>query len=272
MPLNLNGYTAHISSDSEELEAYGIQHEDDKKSFVIHYSDGSASTNFSVGIYVDGRFVRRMAVRRGQRSGDCEGLLLDSESLDEVRWFKFAPLVLTVKPYTPPKVAEIGVVHEKSKKAGVHAVSFGEPVKAAGTRLYTTIGEEKAPFATFIFRYRPLELLRANGITPLPPRPEGRKKRSSDADAHNTSNDAGPSSNKRQRVDDAATQSVKPEPEEEDEDDDADEVTFLREQMVMLQQRLAEAEASQQARVRVKREVSPIRVPSSYSHEVIDLT
>lgn len=31
MPLNLNGYTAHISSDNEELEAYGIQHEDDKK-------------------------------------------------------------------------------------------------------------------------------------------------------------------------------------------------------------------------------------------------
>ena len=40
----------------------------------------------------------------------------------------------------------------------------------------------------------------------------------------------------------------------------------------MLQRRLAEAEASQQARVRVKREVSPIRVPSSSSHEVIDLT
>ena len=30
MPLNLNGYTAHISSDKKELEAYGIQHEDDK--------------------------------------------------------------------------------------------------------------------------------------------------------------------------------------------------------------------------------------------------
>ncbi|KAI0324245.1 hypothetical protein GY45DRAFT_1314131 [Cubamyces sp. BRFM 1775] len=310
MPLDLNGYTAHISSDGKELEAYGIQHEDDKtvtcwiaseegKSFVIHYGDKSASTNINVQIFVDGRLAQSLAHLREWSSGQCGGI---DVSQNEVRCFKFAPLVLTdddsllrltsheavgtiritftrvqeyvlsTKPYTPLKVAEIGAVHEKSKKAGVHTVTFGERVKIGNVCTYTPFGREKTPFATFVFRYRPLELLQANGIVPLPPRPDRGKKRSSDA--HNTLDEAGPSTNKRQRVDgDPAgpAQPVKPE-EDEDEDDDADQVTFLREQMAMLQRRLAEAEASQQARVRVKREVSPIRVPSSSSHEVIDLT
>ncbi|KAH9903461.1 hypothetical protein C8Q73DRAFT_674788 [Cubamyces lactineus] len=307
MPLNLNGYTAYISSEDKELEAYDIRQEDDQtvtcwiaseegKSFAINYGDNSASTNISVRMYMDGRLVRRIAFRRGTRSRKCEGI---EASLEDIQCFMFVPLVLTDDdrlldtgtyehlgtirvtftrvqkyvrskgPHTPLKVAEFGAVHERSKKAGVHSVAFGEHVKAKFNSSYIAIGKETTPFATFIFRYRPLGLLQANGIAPLPPRPDRGKKRT--PDVHDTLDDVGPGSNKRQRVDGAAAQPVKPEVEEEV-DDDADEVTFLREQMAMLQRRLADAEASQQARVRVKREVSPIRVPSSYSHEVIDLT
>lgn len=123
----------------------------------------------------------------------------------------------------------IALANPSKPRAHVY-IPLSERRRHPSRRSYFAIG----PWVCFLPLRRPtgfmpfVELLRANGITPLPPRPEGRKKRSSDADAHNTSNDAGPSSNKRQRVDDAATQSVKPEPEEEDEDDDADEVTFLR--------------------------------------------
>ncbi|OJT04173.1 hypothetical protein TRAPUB_5125 [Trametes pubescens] len=168
-------------------------------------------------------------------------------------------------PHTGFKVAEIGAVHEKSKKAGVHAVSFGEVKAVEVKKSSTPIGLEKEPFAIFKFRYRPLELLRANGIAPLPPQAAKGKKRSLDVPDDN--NGAGPS-NKRVRED----HMVKPDPDEDDEDDAEDDVVFLQEQLSMIQKRLADAQAAKRTKTVVKRETSPIIVPSSISDEVIDLT
>ncbi|KAJ3010633.1 hypothetical protein NUW54_g2425 [Trametes sanguinea] len=184
-----------------------------------------------------------------------------------VAMFRVQKYLLSDEPYKPLAVSDIGAVHERSKKAGTHAVSFGEAEKVNRMKIYTPIGQEEEPFATFVFRYRPLELLQANGIVPLPPRPPKGKKRASDI--HDGRDDAGRSTSKRQRED----PDVKPDPEDdEDDEDDVDEVTFLREQMSMLQRRLEEAEAARRSRVVVKREVSPIRVPAASSQEVIDLT
>ncbi|KAJ2994177.1 hypothetical protein NUW54_g7597 [Trametes sanguinea] len=102
------------------------------------------------------------------------------------------------------------------------------------------------------------ELLQANGIVPLPPRPPKGKKRASDI--HDGRDDAGPSTSKRQRED----PDVKPDPEDdEDDEDDVDEVTFLREQMSMLQRRLEEAEARAGPEWWSSEKYRPVRVPAA---------
>ncbi|KAI0772793.1 hypothetical protein BD413DRAFT_612286 [Trametes elegans] len=145
----------------------------------------------------------------------------------------------TTGPGSTLAVDNIGPVHEKCKKAGVHAVSFGLATE---------------PFATFRPRYRPIELLRANGIALQLPRLLKGKKRSSEEPE------------------------VKPEPavDEEDEDEDndeADRIAFLREQVVSMQRQLdAAISARRSKRTIVKWEPCPNRVPDAGSLEVIDLT
>ncbi|KAJ3010632.1 hypothetical protein NUW54_g2424 [Trametes sanguinea] len=154
----------------------------------------------------------------------------------------------------------------------MHRFGAAESVPACGSVL--SIGKEKEPFANFIFRYRPLEILRANGIAPLPP---VQCAQTSSARTDSDPRVGGQSSKrgrKRGREDpspagDSGTADIKGEPDEEDEEDLAE----LQQQLVTIQRRI-EAKAANRAKRKFKREVSPIRVPSSSSREpeVIDLT
>jgi len=72
----------------------------------------------------------------------------------------------------------IGPVHEKSKKGGSHIVALGNAEVARKPQTGRLIkwkhvdGEDK-PCGTFIFRYRPLDVLQANGIAPrASPKPD----------------------------------------------------------------------------------------------------
>ncbi|EPS95256.1 hypothetical protein FOMPIDRAFT_92819 [Fomitopsis schrenkii] len=61
------------------------------------------------------------------------------------------------------------VVHEGSKKMGMHCVSFGEPLtcKVESSLFVSKLANEDEPFyARFIFRYRPNDVLRAQDIIP----------------------------------------------------------------------------------------------------------
>ncbi|EIW53412.1 uncharacterized protein TRAVEDRAFT_60876 [Trametes versicolor FP-101664 SS1] len=300
MKLNLEGFTAHLCCDGVELETYDVQKEDAKtvtcwisseegKTFTLHWGEEAAATTAKIDGYVDGRHVCSSAFY-DQAEGRCKSLYTAGQE----RPFVFSPLILTDDilvsskvdeelgsiritmtraqsflitdvPHPGYKVAEIGAVHEKSKKAGVHAVSFGEVKAAEVVKSCTAVGLEKEPFAIFKFRYRPLELLRANGIVPLPPQDKKGKKRSLDVPDDDLG--AGPSS-KRAR----GHSVVKPEFDEDDDDDAEDDVVFLQEQLAMIQKRLADAQAAKRTKTIVKRETSPIIVPSSISDEVIDLT
>ncbi|KAF8139411.1 hypothetical protein K438DRAFT_2030577 [Mycena galopus ATCC 62051] len=65
---------------------------------------------------------------------------------------------------------EAQVLHEQSKKAIGHSVQFGAEF-AAYNRQTSTI-EVLRELATFVFKYRPIELLRAQGIVPPVVRPQ----------------------------------------------------------------------------------------------------
>ncbi|RPD75702.1 hypothetical protein L226DRAFT_462145 [Lentinus tigrinus ALCF2SS1-7] len=62
-------------------------------------------------------------------------------------------------------------VHERSKKAGVHCVALGQECRVATSRTQphsTPLNPREGHVAKFIFRYRPLPLLQAQGIVPIP--------------------------------------------------------------------------------------------------------
>ncbi|KAF9043859.1 hypothetical protein BDZ89DRAFT_1008833 [Hymenopellis radicata] len=66
----------------------------------------------------------------------------------------------------PPEM----VFNERDKKSYDHHVKFGSPVKSRASsfmdKKWTGIGQ---PIVTFCFKYRPLAILQAEGIAPLPP-------------------------------------------------------------------------------------------------------
>ncbi|CAL1710826.1 unnamed protein product [Somion occarium] len=67
----------------------------------------------------------------------------------------------------------ISPIHELTKKAGTHRVTLGatDPSYAPKLTQTTLIDPSDHPFATFLFRYRPLAILQAEGIAPLTPAP-----------------------------------------------------------------------------------------------------
>ncbi|KAI0374892.1 hypothetical protein BV20DRAFT_1010624 [Pilatotrama ljubarskyi] len=309
MPLQIQGFSAHISCNGAELQILDAKQEDERtvscwiasevsQEFSVHWRAADLKTKMSVNIHVDGRLARspcHWSTSPAQLEGSCLGVYETSQSLRPFRFSKLiltdddamlndkggnddlgsikisltrvADFVLSEKPYTGSGFVATGAVHEKTKKAGVHTVSLSDrTVVTTPIRIYNAVAAEKEPFANFIFRYRPIELLRANGIAPPAPSqgPPSVQKRISDPQE-----DAGPSANPKRRRLEA---SVKPEPTSDDEDDDADDVTFLEEQLVLLQSRLAEKRAQKKAKTVVKRETSPIRIPSALTGEVIDLT
>ncbi|KAI9056371.1 hypothetical protein FKP32DRAFT_1585962 [Trametes sanguinea] len=306
MPLELNGYSAHIRGEEDELVMYDARQEDEKtmtcwiaseagKAFTVHWGDKTSTALMNVDIYVDDRHVDSVA-HEAESDDSCEG---QYDSSGRYRPFVFALLAVTddesiaspahemndslgtirvtmtlVKqylhsdqPYHDAEITELAPVHEKTKKAGAHAVSFGDPVETSWTPFaMRAVGVEEHPFATFVFRYRPLALLQANGIAPRPPKTAKKRPLATQAEAGSTTG-----ARKKQRAD--VEVKAKPEPVDDDDDDDeeTEELAFLQEQLAMIQRRIAEKKAARRAKAAVKREPNPIRVPSS-SNEVIDLT
>ncbi|KAI0362101.1 hypothetical protein OH77DRAFT_1491573 [Trametes cingulata] len=306
MPLELKGFSAHVCCNGAELQLFDMKQENENtvscwipsevgQEFELHWTAATLDTKMRVDVYIDGRIATQScygAIPTSSLEGSVRGVYETSQSILP---FKFSKLVLTdddatlshtdanhdlgsikisltrvagftlsEKPYKRIGTVGTGPVHEKTKKAGVHTVSLGDETLVEPARFYNAVNVEKEPFANFIFRYRPIELLRANGIAP-PQSPRSAQKRKADTD---TQEGDGPSDPKRRR----SEAPVKAEATSDDEDDDADDVTFLEEQLVLLQTRLAEKRAQRQAKAIVKREPSPVRVPSTSIHEVIDLT
>ncbi|KAL7284608.1 hypothetical protein ACG7TL_001902 [Trametes sanguinea] len=261
MPLELNGYTAHVCCDGKELTMYDVKQEDGKtrvtvltptlpfyQAFTVHYGDKLSKAVMIVQTCIDGQLAKSAAYV-SKREGSCEG---QYDRDNRCRPFIFTPLVVTDDENVASPTQQLDE-------------NFGT-VQVKMIRVKRLI-REKHPFATFIFRYRPMELLKANGIVPRPPK--STKKRPLESQSELESGSA-TSARKKQR-EDVDDEKVKAEPASDVEDEEADDLTFLEEQLEMMQRRVEEKRAARRAKVIVKREPSPIRVPPS-GNEVIDLT
>ncbi|KZP09231.1 hypothetical protein FIBSPDRAFT_242273 [Athelia psychrophila] len=85
---------------------------------------------------------------------------------------------------TPPQEQH---VHERTKKATMHRVKLGNETQSSGIiKKATTKDLDKHPIVTFVFKYRPLDVLKANGIVPTP---VGTKRKASDEPKQEVSED-----------------------------------------------------------------------------------
>ncbi|KAF4596179.1 hypothetical protein AB1N83_007898 [Pleurotus pulmonarius] len=182
-------------------------------------------------------------------------------STQRVKYPKAQPHTST--PATAPALG--GPIHEKSKKIGGHCISYGQPVpvpqkrnKSSTTKLKTHYWKRVKCLVSFSFKYRPLALLQANGIAPLPPPIEhtlAKSEHSSELEDHSTG--ARPA--------------------------DTGEVELLRQQLQLIQKRLdeidkprvvkRESDAAEQNAYKGRKRVKAEGQASFFiSGEVIDLT
>lgn len=174
-----------------------IASENDKK-FTIHWMDSVASTATLVNTSVDGRPTQHNSINRigkSNRKISTKGFSIsdmeirpfifsaiqltdDDQYLENNVSEHFGDIVLKIKrctvgerstaPASPTDSDVFGqMIHERSKKAMVHQVSAGPPTQCKSTHFKAVPGP---PVVNFIFKYRTLDQLIANGIAPAPPR------------------------------------------------------------------------------------------------------
>ncbi|KAJ3806940.1 hypothetical protein EV368DRAFT_81408 [Lentinula lateritia] len=205
MPLTFQDFSAWIEVDGSELPIFDVKENgkevtcwipsESDKNFSIKWSAGKRDTSMSGDINIDGQLLSGQAMRAGlPQTFTSNGVLTSATS---ERPFVFSRLELTDDDEYLNKVTAglgdvqlvishatfglpndhysshdpVGKVHEKSKKATGHKVGLGENKPIGHTKVLTT--QRHAVIVTFVFKYRPIEMLRANGIAP----PEAHKKR-----------------------------------------------------------------------------------------------
>jgi len=158
-----------------------------------------------------------------------------------------------------PQLSANDTIHERAKKVVTHRILFGQSTTIERPQTFETcMRQEKV--ATFIFRYRSIDLLRANRIVPHSPAPV----KSVTTEGASASVSAKSSSVSRKRK--AAVKEEEPSDVESDSEDEA-----AKREMAELQAKLdilAERLDRKHKHKKVKREARPVFLPG----EVIDLT
>ncbi|KAK7691534.1 hypothetical protein QCA50_004933 [Cerrena zonata] len=208
--MELKDVELHIESDGHRVSEYQIKTELDKKTITC-FIPSTAGKKFEIycvskrpellAVYctIDGRQINGTLCSPFASSSikglfsaedkiapllfsslvlvDDETFSSDSETLGKLGTIELQVIRVHRTGTSPTALLAtpkcIGPVHEKSKKVGGHCISFGEastcaPVSwAITTPMYPAEGN----WAKFIFKYRPEEILRAQGIIEKPKTP-----------------------------------------------------------------------------------------------------
>ncbi|KAJ7019997.1 hypothetical protein C8F04DRAFT_1145798 [Mycena alexandri] len=207
-------YGVEVSENGQDITCW-IPSEVGKK-FSVNWTNISAPGLTGGGVQVDGLKCGFEAIAAEMRpiSAFMDGI---AETDTKTRPFEFAPLELTdddsyldssshphlglikleiwrvdvAGGYAPSVVAVPAAqkVHERAKKAMNQQIKFGAAVEHAQVQSAQIRRVGFGPLVAFSFKYRSLDVLKANGIAPPTPRPEKRKATGSPEPA---SNDNGP--------------------------------------------------------------------------------
>ncbi|GLB40680.1 hypothetical protein LshimejAT787_0805510 [Lyophyllum shimeji] len=212
--MELLGFEAYITVDGVKVPHYEVKI-DERTKAASCWIPSEAGKTFAVNwrplkprhfvtcgwVYLDGVSVGAEYARMGRSSFVSQCDVVTSPST--TRPFLFAPVKLTdddaylksentkdlgsivlricavkmkevrkARVWTPILVEK---VHERTKKATVHQVQFGE--ERRGAEIYVRESSHIATLATFTFKYRSLERLRADSIAPPDPALQRKRKR-----------------------------------------------------------------------------------------------
>ncbi|TRM64539.1 hypothetical protein BD626DRAFT_401331 [Schizophyllum amplum] len=210
-------------------------------------------------VYISPTEYRDLSFAELVLTDDDTYLQKNQRGTGEIRMAIWACRVIGEKPFGCGLIAEASKVHEKTKKGLAHTVVYGG-VKEAEQPVVDIKTEklDKEPLATFTFLYRSLDMLRANGIAPIP---------EMTTPSRSSSTDEGPSTRKRK-----ASEALTPEPAKvKKEMIDLEEIERAEEHVRRMEEQLRQARFEMhrsRGNTRVKLEdVLPV-LPG----EVIDLT
>jgi len=185
-------YAMHFDPAKKEVSCWIASEEG--KAFSVVWLEPERDIEYPSGgmLYLDGHYAR-LVFRRSEKPIIFRHLVSESSYVP----FLFSPLAVTdddtyldtsshsigeiklviVRTTIPEVVAEergihrgpppLQKVHERSKKAIAHRVNYGSEIARPQMTSYHAKPVER--IVTFIFRYRPLEMLRANDIVPRNP-------------------------------------------------------------------------------------------------------
>ncbi|KAJ7782345.1 hypothetical protein DFH07DRAFT_874432 [Mycena maculata] len=204
MPLKANGFQAWIKVDDHEAQHFQPEKIDDpsgqtcwivselNKGFSVHWRNTDVFCQTAGRLWVDGVECSgeilmgpnlETSVSGRRTSGSTitpvifssleltdDDAFLDSAAPKDIGLIRLE--IWTINrtgsvPFSNIAPREASKIHERSKKLGAHQTKFGDQVVEPITR-YAAVFDylEALPMVTFTFKYRPLELLKANGITP----------------------------------------------------------------------------------------------------------
>ncbi|KAJ7121333.1 hypothetical protein C8R43DRAFT_1033883 [Mycena crocata] len=217
-------YNVEASEDLKDLTCW-IPSEVGQK-FAVHWTNVAAPGLTGGGVQVDGHKCGFEAIAADIRpfSAFMDGI---AETSTKTRPFVFSPLELTdddayLESASHPHLGLIKLeiwrvdvgggiapsavavpssqkVHERSKKGMNHQITFGAAVEHSQVQSAQIRRIGSGPLVTFSFRYRSLDLLKANGIAPASERPEKRKA-SASPEPEGEANDAEEAARIRERL------------------------------------------------------------------------
>ncbi|KAJ7020010.1 hypothetical protein C8F04DRAFT_313936 [Mycena alexandri] len=206
--LHLNGFSAWITIDGQEIAEYDIQTSEDEKNvtcwvaaelgkkFSVWWRNNSHAAPVAGALKMDGNFCNAKAMtsrllpntleNKGVTNGTTlrpfifstlvltdDDSFLDSSSHPElgVIELNITPVQLMQRnavmnePFPLHSLSELKV-HERSKKAVTQQILLAQP-EASENPVIAVNGVRTGPdIVKFSFKYRPLDVLRANGIAP----------------------------------------------------------------------------------------------------------
>ncbi|KAK7443240.1 hypothetical protein VKT23_015838 [Stygiomarasmius scandens] len=214
--VRLDNYSAWVSVDGNPLQEYETTTEGSVvtcwissevgKNFEVNWEFFGVDGYHTADVRLDGQFARSRSANGRNWKSSAAGVLVTQAS---ERLFMFSRLELTdddvyltetnaqlgeikvelheslnICPTSfknQSRFSEPGKVHERSKKAIGHQIGLGQE-KRCKTQHITKIRRLRL-LATFVFRYRPIDILRANGLAPpVPSQSLGQKRRITDDD------------------------------------------------------------------------------------------
>ncbi|KAJ6507177.1 hypothetical protein C8R47DRAFT_1100518 [Mycena vitilis] len=240
--LDSKDFSAWVSIEGVEAPEYGPEVSENQqdyscwiasevgKKFTVNWMNRSAPGLTGGGVQVDGHKCGFEAIASETRpiSAFMDGI---PETDTKTRPFVFTPLELTdddayLESASHPHLGLIKLeiwrvdvgggmaptivavpstqkVHERSKKGMNQQIQFGDAVEHALVQSAQIRRVGSGPLVTFSFKYRSLDLLRANGIAPPAQRPEKRKASGSpepEASTKEAASDAEEAAKLRERI------------------------------------------------------------------------